>query len=58
MKNVTKVLRRLFGSKTSKENDYRTWAKTEYGKDWRYAYEYMIAHNKAPKSNPNLKGWV
>ena len=42
MKNVSKVLRRLFGSKTSKENSYRTWAKTEYGKDWRYAYEYMI----------------
>ena len=58
MKNVIKVLRQLFGSKTSKENSYRTWAKTEYGKDWRHAYEHMIAHDKAPQFNPNLKGWV
>ena len=59
MKNVSKVLRRLFGSKTSKENSYRVWAKTEYGKDWRHAYEHMIAYNEAPpRSNPNLKGWV
>ena len=59
MKSVTKVLRQLFGSKTSKEHSYRIWAKTEYGKDWRHAYEHMIAYNEAPPSSiPNLKGGV
>jgi len=23
------------------------WAKTEYKKDWRYAYNHMLAHNGA-----------
>jgi len=32
------------------ERDMLTWAKTEYGKDWQYAYQYMVANNgKAPK---------
>jgi hypothetical protein len=26
------------------ERDMLTWAKTEYGKDWQYAYQYMITH--------------
>jgi len=62
MKKVNKVLRYLFGSKTSNHH-YRVWAKTEYGSDWRYAYEYMITHDgKAPPrthlTNQNLEGWV
>ena len=30
-------------------NDLLTWAKNEYKKDWRYAYQYMLDHNgRAP----------
>lgn len=62
MKKVYRVLRNLFGSKTSNDS-YRIWAKTEYGSDWQYAYEYMITHNgKAPPkthlTNQNLEGWI
>ncbi len=33
-----------------KRQDYLTYAKTEYGNDWRYAYNYMMAHaGKAPR---------
>ena len=26
------------------EREMLTYAKTEYGKDWRYAYSYMLTH--------------
>jgi len=26
------------------EKEMLMYAKTEYGKDWRYAYEYMLSH--------------
>ena len=60
MKNVTKVLRQLFGSKTSKDHGYLLWAKTEYGNDWRFAYDHMVrtGGQKPPEQNQNLKGWV
>lgn len=60
MKNVTKVLRQLFGSKTSKDHGYLLWAKTEYGNDWRFAYDHMVrtGGQKPPEQNINLKGWV
>jgi len=30
-------------------NDLLTWAKTEYGNDWRFAYEFMLKnHGRAP----------
>ena len=72
MKKVFKVLRELFGSKPSMKNDsYLVWAKTEYKKDWQFAYQYMLDHNGAAptvrdlnpwnagtKSNTNLHGWV
>ena len=33
-----------------KRLDYLTYAKTEFGSDWRYAYNYMMAHDgKAPR---------
>ena len=43
MKNVYKVLRFLFGSgnNSSKRESYRIWAKTEYGNDWQFAYQYL-----------------
>ncbi len=27
------------------EKEMLTYAKTEYGNDWRYAYHYMLTHN-------------
>jgi hypothetical protein len=43
-------LRVVFGSHRSKRNDPQIlcWAKTEYGNDWRFAYDYMTEHNKTP----------
>jgi len=72
MKKVFKVLRELFGSKPSSKNDYLVWAKTEYKKDWQFAYQHMLDHNGAAptvrdlnpwndgtsKMNKNLQGWV
>lgn len=37
------------------EKEMLTYAKTEYGKDWRYAYEYMLTHKGAgPKMGVNI----
>ena len=69
MKKVFKVLRELFGSKPSSKNDYLVWAKTEYKKDWQFAYQYMLEHDGAAPTvrdlnpwntgaNRNLQGWV
>ncbi len=27
------------------EKEMLTYAKTEYGNDWQYAYHYMLSHN-------------
>ena len=37
----------LFGSRSRStfEKDMLTYAKTEYGSDWQYAYQYMLTHN-------------
>ena len=33
----------------SYRNQLLTWAKTEYKKDWQFAYQFMLDHNgKAP----------
>jgi len=33
------------------EREMLTYAKTEYGSDWRYAYQYMLSHNgSAPRA--------
>tara|TARA_R110002153_G_scaffold95434_1_gene229230 strand:- start:727 stop:939 length:213 start_codon:yes stop_codon:yes gene_type:complete len=70
MKKVITVLRELFGSKTSFKNDsYLVWAKTEYKKDWQFAYQYMLDNDGAAPTvrdlnpwnagaNKNLQGWV
>ena len=70
MKKVFKVLRELFGSKPSFKNDsYLVWAKTEYKKDWQFAYQYMLDNDGAAPTfrdlnpwntgaNRNLQGWV
>ena len=49
MKKVFTVLRQLFGSKPSTETRLQ-WAKTEYGRDWRWAYEHLVAtRGQSPK---------
>lgn len=43
-------LRVVFGSHNNNK-DLQTWAKVEYGKDWKYAYNYMLNNNgHCPKS--------
>jgi len=33
------------------EKEMLTYAKTEYGKDWQYAYSYMLSHKgRGPKA--------
>jgi len=39
----------MFGRKKRKDNDIMTWARTEYGKDWNFAYEHIIATCKGPR---------
>ena len=37
------------GMTASHRNDLLTWAKTEYKKDWKYAYQFMLDHHgRAP----------
>lgn len=65
MKKVYAVLRDMFGSKPSKDQ-LLVWAKTEYGKDWRFAYQHMLDNKGLPpkvqidfhNQNDNLKGWI
>ena len=33
-----------YRSQTTSEKEMLTYAKTEYGKDWQYAYQYMLTH--------------
>lgn len=43
------------------EKNLMTFAKTEYGKDWQFAYNFMLENDgRAPsyKENKNLKGWI
>ena len=57
MKKVFKVLRVLFGSKPSSKNDYLVWAKTEYNKDWQFAYQHMLENNGAPPTRKDIHPW-
>lgn len=36
----------LFGSNNTSNTELLTWAKTEYGSDWKYAYESMLKNRK------------
>ena len=44
------------GMTDSHRNQLLTWAKTEYGKDWKYAYEFMLKHNGRAPSLTDLHG--
>lgn len=39
------------GGNKGRDNGYLQWAKTEYGRDWQYAYQFMI-HNKGQAPTP------
>lgn len=48
-RNIMTIFASLFGRRSSFEQEMLTYAKTEYKKDWQYAYHYMVAHGgKAP----------
>jgi len=65
IKSVYEGLRVMFGSNVS-NNNYQIWAKTEYGRDWLYAYNFMVDNNgqlphlpnQQKAVNDNLKGQV
>jgi len=46
------LLTMLVGKSSMKRNqDYMVYAKTEYGKDWQYAYHYMLDNQgKGPRT--------
>lgn len=48
-KTMTKILVSMFGRNKSRENELLTWAKTEYGNDWRYAYQVMRDTGDGPR---------
>jgi len=43
-------------SDTPRRKDLLTWAKTEYKKDWQFAYQYMLDHNGKSPSWYELNG--
>ena len=52
----TKMARKLYGSlmsmfesKKLKDSDILIWAKTEYSKDWEFAFNHIKYHGKGPK---------
>ena len=44
------------GMTDSHRNQLLTWAKTEYGKDWKYAYEFMLKNNGRSPTLSDLNG--
>ena len=36
--------------------DLLMWAKTEYSKDWEFAYNYMINHNGNAPTHTHISG--
>ena len=44
-----------YRSQSAFEKEMLTYAKTEYGNDWRYAYQYMLTHEgRGPKAGVYL----
>jgi len=46
------------GISTTHRNDLLTWAKTEYKKDWRFAYQFMLDHNGRAPNLREINGTV
>ena len=44
-----------YRSQSAFEKEMLTYAKTEYGKDWRFAYQYMLTHEgRGPKMGVHI----
>ena len=43
-------LRVVFGSRSNEhyKQELKSWARNEYGKDWVFAYNYMLEHDGKP----------
>ena len=56
VKSMIDSLVSMFGRNSSRwEQEMLTWAKTEYKKDWQYAYQYMIKNGgRAPTTGVTL----
>ena len=57
--NVFSALANLFGgfaSKATKRSDLMTWAKTEYARDWQFAYNYMLDNDGQAPSHRHIQG--
>jgi hypothetical protein len=44
--------------KRTSRDELLTWAQTEYKKDWRFAYQFMLDHNGRAPSHRELNGPV
>jgi len=56
---MTHLLRGLMSwvkSGKSSRNELLTWAKTEYGNDWQFAYNFMLTHNGRAPSLREVNG--
>ena len=72
MNKLLTILRKMFPKQQKVSQEYITWARTEYGRDWQFAYHEMIDNpGSIPKidhkikfsstcvdTNINLKGWI
>mgnify|MGYP001163720108 FL=1 len=56
MKRFVRNLAKVFMSQTQFERDMMTYAKTEYKKDWQYAYSHMVRNNGNPPPNTHIQG--
>ena len=45
---MKKLFKKLF-TQPSYEQSIKRWAQIEYGTDWYWAYQYLLATGKAPK---------
>ena len=43
-------------NRDKRRNELLTWAQTEYKKDWRFAYQFMLDHNGRAPSHRELNG--
>ena len=44
------------GLSDSHRNQLMTWAKTEYGNDWQYAYDFMLKNRGRAPNHTELNG--
>jgi hypothetical protein len=56
MAHLLSGLMSWMNSGSTGRNDLLTWAKTEYGPDWKFAYEFMLKHNGRSPNLSELNG--